>query len=190
MLSEKWHYVGIIISIDSPPLDCLVDFGPFYLPYSRSVSWPRQKNWFMWEFEQENIHFSLIKSHVLIRSDHCLILSVIHSVTLSCRRQTEQSYTVSRRFVRMDALSGRYFLRTALDVLSGRHLSASLVKVVTCFCQSCCWIWSPFRVRHLTASPLGLWQCFLPRLLWRVEKENKWINENGALLSQWRGQTI
>ena len=44
MLSEKWHYVGIIISIDSPPLDCLVDFGPFYLPYSRSVSWPRQKN--------------------------------------------------------------------------------------------------------------------------------------------------
>ena len=124
------------------------------------------------------------------RSDHCLILSVIHSVTLSCRRQTKQSYTVSRRFVRMDVLSGRYFLRTALDVLAGRHLSATLVKVVTCFCQSCCWIWSPFRVRQLAASPLCLWQCFLPRLLWRVEKENKWINGNGALLSQWRGQTI
>ena len=34
---------------------------------------------------------------------------------------SKRSTTVSRRFVRMDVLSGRGFVRTALDILSGRR---------------------------------------------------------------------
>ena len=38
---------------------------------------------------------------------------------------------VSRRFVRMDVLSGRRFVRTALDVLSGRHFVRTGLDVLS-----------------------------------------------------------
>ena len=38
---------------------------------------------------------------------------------------------VSRRFVRMDVLSGRHFVRTSLHVLSGRHFVRTALDVLS-----------------------------------------------------------
>ena len=40
-------------------------------------------------------------------------------------------FSVSRRFVRMDVLSGRRFVRTALDVLSGRRFVRTALDVLS-----------------------------------------------------------
>ena len=52
-------------------------------------------------------------------------------------------FRVSRRFVRMDVLSGRRFVRTALDVLSGRHFVRVLLRMD--------WSWVEAALR--TAAP-------------------------------------
>ena len=132
-----------------PPFGLFSGFRPLLSPIFQRCQLTEAKKWFVWEFEQENIHFSLIKSHVFLSG-----LGLI--IVLSCLSSTQSlSHVVakpSKATRSADVLSGKYFLGTALDVLSGRHLSASLVKVVTCFCQSCCWIWSPFRVRPVRCA--------------------------------------
>ena len=55
---------------------------------------------------------------------------------IACPRREGQSvktFLVSRRFVRMDVLLGRRFVRTALDVLSGRTCLRRFVRKT--FCQ-------------------------------------------------------
>ena len=133
--------MGIIISIDSPPLDCFVDFGPFYLSYSRSVSWPGQKN----DFEKEKTFF-LIKSLVFLSGLGLIIVlsclsptqSLSHVVAKPNKATGQQTFCQDRRFVRK-TFCQHVFCETFCqeDILSvqffcGRILHRRFVRKTNC----------------------------------------------------------
>ena len=105
-----------------PPLDYLVDFGPFYLPYSRSVSWPRQKNVLCENLNRKIFTFLLSNPMYLYRASvwsfSYLVCHPLSHSLMSSQNQTKLHG--QQTFCQEDVLS------------------ATLVKVVTCFCQSCC----------------------------------------------------